>query len=109
MSTDIRNGSVVRVCPPRTITIGTTDTLLPNDTTLLFALVTPAALEVFVPAADVPSRRVALKDKAGNAGTHNITLTAQGCTIDGQSSFVLNVNNQAIELEWDGNSNWMVF
>lgn len=53
-------------------------------------------------------KQVTVKDAAGDADAYNITITGDGCTIDGAATFVMDVNFQSVTLKWDGTSNWMV-
>lgn len=49
-----------------------------------------------------------IKDGKKDCATNNITLVPQSGTIDGQSSFVMNVNGDSIDLRFDGTNWWLV-
>ncbi len=93
----------------RQITSGTTDTVLSTDGFIAWDSPTNGA-KVETVGAGTAGKSVTFKDEYGNAGTtgNYITLTASGCTIDGQTTFPLNINLEAVRLTWDGVSNWMV-
>jgi hypothetical protein len=57
--------------------------------------------------ANTLGRVIRYKDIAGNAATDNITITPASGNIDGASTYVMNVNHQAIEVVGDG-TNWWV-
>lgn len=65
-----------------------------------------AAHPVTLPAA-TSGRVIKVKDIAGNAATDNITITPASGTIDGASTYVLNLNHAGVELTCDG-TNWWV-
>lgn len=64
--------------------------------------------EITVSAGTVLNQRIGYKDNTLGAEADNITLTADGCTIDGDTSLALTVNGQYFELIWDGVSNWRI-
>ena len=49
-----------------------------------------------------------IKDESGNAKTNNITLSGAGSTIDGQSTYVLNYNYQAVTIVYSSSNNWFI-
>lgn len=66
-------------------------------------------MTVYSPSLRVTKNKIIIKDKAGTAGTYPITITvAGGGTIEGASSYVINVNNQSITLENDGKGNYAI-
>jgi len=65
-----------------------------------------AAHAVTLPPA-TSGRVIKVKDIAGNAATDNITITPASGTIDGASTYVLNLNHAGVELTCDG-TNWWV-
>ena len=57
----------------------------------------------------VDGRIIHIKDAGGLAGTNSITVDTQGSeTIDGNSTYVLNTNHEAISIYSDG-TNWYVY
>ena len=74
-----------------------------DDVVLAFG----GAYPITLPAA-AKGRQVTVKDASGNASTENKTILPSGtATIDGDPSFVLNLNSAAVELTSDG-MNWYV-
>jgi hypothetical protein len=62
------------------------------------------AIQVNLPNAPATGRIYIIKDTAGSAATHNITVTTVGgsVTIDGATSFVMNTAYEAIEVIFNG-------
>lgn len=53
---------------------------------------------------------IEFKDRTGQAGTHNITITPLGSnTIDGAASAVINTNHGSLTLVSDGTNNWEIY
>jgi len=50
---------------------------------------------------------VTIKDESGNAKTNNITLSGAGVTVDGQATYLLNYNYEAVSLIYNG-TNWFI-
>lgn len=63
-----------------------------------------APITIDLPNAPATGRSFVIKDRLGNAATNNITVTTIGgvVTIDGATSYVMNVNKQAINLIFSG-------
>ena len=83
---------------------------VPDDVTIAWNAPDTSAKTMTLPAPSlmVVPNRIFIKDKIGNAGTYNITLTITGAgTIEGASSFVMNLNNQCLVLENDGSGNYV--
>lgn len=93
----------------RLVASGTTDTVLATDTFIGWNSSTTSAKAESISAGTFAGQTVIIKDAIGTAGTYNITVTASGCTIDGQATKVMSNNLESIGLKWDGVSNWMVF
>jgi len=64
------------------------------------------AITVELPNAPSTGRVYVIKDTAGSASTHNITVTTVGgsVTIDGATTFVMNTNYQSCEVVFNGTS-----
>jgi len=61
------------------------------------------------PKNDHRGRVLIFKDTLGNAATHNITIDADGSeTIDGNATYVISHNKEAITLMCDGINGWML-
>jgi hypothetical protein len=71
-----------------------------NSTTGTVLITLPTAASVGV------GRFFIIKDVAGSATTHNITVRTNGDTMDGGSSFALNTPYQATMVVSNGASNW---
>ena len=87
----------------------TTPYTMKNAAVAIINLTTPGAAAVTLPAqptgyAQSANGRFAyVKDGAGNAATYNITITdPAGALIDGNANYVIEQNNGAVLLIWDG-------
>jgi hypothetical protein len=71
---------------------------------------TGAVTSITLPTAQVVSGRVLqVKDAGLNASTNNITIDTEGAeTIDGQPTYVISTDGEAVSLYCDG-SNWFAF
>lgn len=78
---------------------GTDDVILVNKTS---GEATAAIIAV-----GTAGRTLTFKDKKGDANTNNITLTPTGQTIDGASTFVMNLAKQSVTLVFSG-TEWSV-
>ena len=84
-------------------------TVLSTDE-FISADVTAGVITIKLPNAPSTGRTYIIKDKAGLAGTSNITITTVGgsVTIDGATSYVMNTNYESISVIFDG-SNYEVY
>lgn len=88
---------------------GTTYTVQTSDERKIIGLSNTAARTITLCAANAVDAGVIIwfKDEAGTASTGNVTINRVGAdTIDGATSFVLNVNYSVIGLYSDGVSAW---
>jgi hypothetical protein len=71
---------------------------------------TGGAITIKLPNAPATGRVIVIKDSTNDAATNNISVTTVGgtVTIDGQTTYTMNVNYQAISVVFDG-SNYEVF
>lgn len=96
----------------RTIFSGTTDTVLPTDVVInWFSATGSAKTETLIGCTGSNNgQSYTFKDEKGDAFTNHITLTAPvGSSIDGLTTYVMNVNNEAIILQCDGSrASWNV-
>lgn len=68
-------------------------------------LTVPAPLTINLPSTP-PNGNFLIKDAVGNCATNNITIIATGAlTIDGASTFVMNINYLSVTLSFNG-TNW---
>lgn len=91
----------------RVVTTAAEAVIQNNDFTLAINLATPGPLTIPLPmVADLPvgpgSVRLRIRDAAGNAATHNITISGSGALILGSPTVVINTNWGSIDLEWTG-------
>ena len=94
-------------------TISNSDTpySVATSTDYLLVRTNGGVVRVVLPLASVmgSGRRFMIKDATGNATTNNITIAVSGTdTIDGASSFTVDVNFASVSVLSDG-SNWFVF
>ena len=88
---------------------GTTYTVQTTDEGLIVGLSNVAARTITLPAANTmtPGQIVWIKDEAGTAATANVTINRAGAdTIEGATSYVLNVNYSSIGLYSNGTATW---
>jgi hypothetical protein len=75
---------------------------------LIHVIHTAAAAIMLATNQVVKGRTVTIKDATGDAAINNITLTTQGSElIDGQATYVINTNYEAVTLYSDG-VNWFI-
>jgi len=85
-----------------TVTVKTSDYYLGCNT-----LNAPVTLNLPSAADAGVGKKYIIKDEKGNAATNNITVVGGGSLIDGQATYVLKVNFEAIVLVCDG-TNWYI-
>jgi hypothetical protein len=95
----VRNTRVVTAAGD--ITVSATDDIIVVKKTV------GAATAVNLPAG-VLGRALVVKDGKSDAGTNNITITPAAGNIDGATTFVMNVDKQAITIVYDG-VQWEIF
>jgi hypothetical protein len=100
-----RAASPISQCAQRTNS-NPTDAMLSSDC-IVFTDSTSNAITETLPA-PTPGRWLRIKDKTGQAGTHNVTVVPHGGeTIDGQSSLLIPQAYGAVDVMTDG-VNWSV-
>ena len=92
--------------------IVTNYTVTSNDS--IIAVNATASLAITLPAASTLSagQCFLVKDEAGNAGTHNISITRSAGTsdtIDGETSLTLNNDDVAVSLYTDGSNKYFIY
>lgn len=91
----------------RTITT-TPDVMTDSDYMVASVLGTPGAVAITLPDAGI-GFITQIRDGAGDAGTHNITITPPaGQTIEGNASVVINVNRGALTLRRYSATDWAI-
>lgn len=95
---------------PLTVVSGATHSVDKGDFLLHVTRTGTGTCTIDLQTAGISDGRVLIvKDAGGGAASYNITITTQGSeTIDGSSTFVMDVAYEAILLYSDG-SNWFVF
>lgn len=89
-----------------TATSGSSLTFATNQNLLIINKTTGSATGVTLPSA-VAFTTFVIKDGKGDATINNITVTPSSGTIDGASSFIINVNYQSVTVIFDG-TNWHI-
>ena len=75
--------------------IGTTGSIFVNNTS-------NTAINITLPPMPVVNQNLVIKDIAGNSATYPITIDAEGYTIDGQPTLVIQFNYGWAELTFTG-------
>lgn len=98
--------------PIRIVASGTTDSVVPTDANGTIAWNSSTALakaeSIFACTSLNAGFQVTVLDEKGTANTYPIVITPTSGTINNTSSFSLTQGNQAITLQCDGVSNWVV-
>ncbi len=81
-----------------------------NDTDYVLRCVQTGTITITLPSKNNNAgQEIIIKDALGNAATHNIIIDGAGSdTIDGLSTFTVNVNFSSARLICDGVNGWMV-
>ena len=66
-----------------------------------------ASRTITLPASPRAGSVIRVSDESGDAGTNDIVIAGNGQTVDGDSSFIIDVNNGWAQLSWTG-SDWTV-
>jgi hypothetical protein len=102
------NGVIVAGLSPQTIVnSGSTYTVSSSDYYVIVRKTVGSATTINIPAAGNAGLEYTIKDGKGDAATHNITITPASGTIDGASTFVMNINWQSNTILDDGTT-WNV-
>jgi hypothetical protein len=88
----------------RVITASGAVTATASDHIIIINKTTGSATSVTLPSSPIAVQSIVIKDGKGDAATNPITIAG---IIDGQTSFVINIAYQAVELVWNGTS-WSV-
>jgi hypothetical protein len=107
LQTDGTNLSFESVTIEQTATVSSN--FITSGQTTVFADVSSNTLTVTLATSDAEDgRKVRVVDKAGNAGSNNITINTEGIqTINGETSAILNSNFEALTFQSDG-QNWFI-
>lgn len=91
------------------VTAGSSITMSAGTTRLVINKTSGSPTAVTLPAIPIVwTQRYTIKDGKGDCATNNITVTPFSGLIDNQTSFVMNINGMAIEMDFDGINYWLV-
>lgn len=91
----------------RVVTAAGAVTVSATDNIIVLNKTVGAATVVNLPATPATGREIIIKDGKADALTNNITVTPAAGNIDGSSTFVMNLNRQAVSLIYSG-SEWVI-
>lgn len=98
----IRKSSSASANKIRVITAAGAVTITTADYNVIVNKTSGAATVVNLPASPSAGDTYVIKDGKGDANTNNLTVTPNTGTIDGASTYVMNVNYQAITVLYNG-------
>ncbi len=105
VTTNLQTSDLTNLVPVTVVFTASWSTQTLADVSTLFYFVNASnstAKTINLPANPTANNYVVIKDKKGDAATNNITISGNGKLIDGVSSILINVNNQAYTLKYDG-------
>lgn len=100
--TDVNINGIETARNERVVTADGDVTILSDDYIVTLNKVTDEVTTVFLPNPATESRTLIFKDGKGNAEQFPITIDGDGLTIDGESSFNLNIPYDSIEIVFNG-------
>lgn len=104
-ATNLQTSDLTNLVPVTIVFTAAWSTQTLPDVSTLFYFVNASnstAKTINLPAAPTANNYVVIKDKKGDAATNNITISGNGKLIDGVASILINGNNQAYTLKYDG-------
>lgn len=104
-ATNLQTSDLTNLVPVTIVFTANWSTQTLPDVSTLFYFVNASnstAKTINLPAAPTANNYVVIKDKKGDAATNNITIQGNGKLIDGVASILINGNNQAYTLKYDG-------
>ena len=105
VATNLQTSDLTNLVPVTIVFTAAWSTQTLPDVSTLFYFVNASnstSKTINLPAAPTANNYVVIKDKKGDAGTFNITIQGNGKLIDGVASILINGNNQAYTLKYDG-------
>lgn len=105
IATNLQTSDLTNLVPVTIVFTAAWSTQTLPDVSTLFYFVNASnstSKTINLPAAPTANNYVVIKDKKGDAGTFNITIQGNGKLIDGVASILINGNNQAYTLKYDG-------
>ena len=104
-ATNLQTSDLTNLVPVTIVFTANWSTQTLPDVSTLFYFVNASnstSKTINLPAAPTANNYIVIKDKKGDAGTFNITIQGNGKLIDGVASILINGNNQAYALKYDG-------
>ena len=104
-ATNLQTSDLTNLVPVTIVFTANWSTQTLPDVSTLFYFVNASnstAKTINLPANPTANNYVVIKDKKGDAATNNITIQGNGKLIDGVASILINGNNQAYTLKYDG-------
>lgn len=105
VATNLQTSDLTNLVPVTIVFTAAWSTQTLPDVSTLFYFVNASnstSKTINLPANPTANNYVVIKDKKGDAGTFNITIQGNGKLIDGVASILINGNNQAYTLKYDG-------
>lgn len=105
VATNLQTSDLTNLVPVTIVFTAAWSTQTLPDVSTLFYFVNASnstSKTINLPAVPTANNYVVIKDKKGDAGTFNITIQGNGKLIDGVASILINGNNQAYTLKYDG-------
>ena len=105
VATNLQTSDLTNLVPVTIVFTANWATQTLPDVSTLFYFVNASnstAKTINLPANPTANNYVVIKDKKGDAATNNITIQGNGKLIDGVASILINGNNQAYTLKYDG-------
>lgn len=107
VATNLQTSDLTNLVPVTIVFTAAWSTQTLPDVSTLFYFVNASnstAKTINLPANPTANNYVVVKDKKGDAATNNITISGNGKLIDGVASILINGNNQAYTLKYDGSA-----
>ena len=107
VATNLQTSDLTNLVPVTIVFTANWSTQTLPDVSTLFYFVNASnstAKTINLPATPTANNYIVIKDKKGDAATNNITIQGNGKLIDGVSSILINGNNQAYTLKYDGSA-----
>lgn len=105
--TDVTVNGVTTARTERVVNAAGGVTVLSDDYVITMNKTVAATTTITLPASPTTSRSLIIKDGKGDAAAFNITINGNGKTIDANTTRVLNINYEAVEIIYNG-TEWNV-
>ena len=94
------SSSQIASFPVTNLTTGSTYTASTSDVNLCVKLIAPIAFAITLPSSPIANQSLNISDCAGNAANYPITINGNGLTIMGQTTALINLNNESLTLKF---------